>query len=296
MDPEDAEVLNRAGKAYQGLFRTLGEAVNEYSQLLRRPDPQRARERAESMARAWRESAELTRFEQLELMPTVAVDFYGALESSLIVLSSSDENATDLALSGDELATGLLRAGGDRTPVSGAELLDAAWFEKQTREGVPRTDRPDDWPRLPDRHSTKRDTPKSVVVGLGTELSETLDFLVGVSEEHLDPPGALTDHARRALEQAIRRSARIELKAERSAPQITVGDWNEGFSPLLGAIRSARRSMTLALSSHPERQKLAEPYDELYTRVFVMYRMLDGSTRQEAADELRARIEAASGP
>lgn len=287
MSADEVDPKFRPGLVHRQLF---AEALNEYAGVRARDAAGEAWEWLERLAEHWRRGAQLTGLEFLGdgFLPDDAMALLGALESSLTLIATHDPGRAELTLTADETLAGMILVGG-RLWAGWDRVLNDMWRHREHVAGRPDTDRPDDWPPMPEPAKRPRRS-KAATRELGEGLGET--FVAATQlYPRLDPDGRpLTGAERRAVVKEIRDVAAVDLRIYRASGLFSADDW-DGIAIQLAELLSIARSLVLALSDDAARRRLAMSLEHLREHVFMStHRITTGASWQEAAEALRAFV------
>lgn len=295
--PQDAgDNVMVTARLRAGLLEEFGRAVEAYSRMVTSDDYGEASEWSERLAERWRETAEVARLEQLgdELLPSEALQLFGALASSMILAGDDDERSHRLALGEQEFAERLVLAGSEGIWADWEELMRVVELERAQRFGSVSEIKPGA-PKRPPAHlptpGRRRRTARAneLLAELERRLLETRDFYY----ESLAPDGrALTAEERAATERHLQALAVCCREIDLDRYIWPTGEW-DAMQPLLAELRSMQYSLALAVSNDPRRRAKAASSDERKARAFVAAELVRGASREEAVGRLRAEIQEA---
>jgi hypothetical protein len=297
--PERRAEIIEDGAARNALVGDFTAVLGRYSQMILRDEDGEAWDCLETLAERWRDAGELRRLEQMGdgFLSDEAVQLFAALEDSLILLLSSDEQRRALRLEAEELVDRFVMAGSqglyDGIYDSWEEAIRPKLVEGELEFGRPVQPRRVEPPKRPSGsplaagRRKRRDRMREPMELLSNAMLETALFY-----KQLDPDGReLRGEDRAKARELLEAGAACDRRIDRDRYQFSQSSWDL-VSLNLAQFRAMRRSLVLALSDDPARRAKAMPAGELQSRVFVMNERLNGASYEEAWDRLQAAIAA----
>jgi hypothetical protein len=264
--------------AYMGMF-VLGRSVD-------------CAEQAEVLAERWRIPIERYQLEQVgdEFISDEGAQLYSALEASFILTLSGDPERRALRLDPDELMGRILGAGEGIWHEHWAEFRDSILTEIDRKAAGPVEMAPMA-ARRPDRVSRFNRNRNRAIDAWNARLGEAYTA-TAIFYKELAPDGReLSAEERAATEEHVETAATVDRELDLARELFSQQDWSQ-TRLMLAEFRSLRRSLTLALSSDPDRRSLALSLDEAGIRTFIMNQRVNGASHQDAIERLKLEMAA----
>jgi hypothetical protein len=220
-----------------------------------------------------------------DVLSDEGAQLYSALEDSLVLSRSADEERRALPLGAAELLSRMLSAG---EGIWGDDWDDT---REQMRTIIDRVaggpiDLPDGAVHRPSRLGLRLRPRRNQQLAQLLDLAGQTYTAVAVFYKELAPDGrALSDGEQVAARSQIEDAAATDRELDLARGGFPERDW-EPIRLMLGELRSLRRSLVLALSQDPERRALAITIPEAGVRTFVMNQRVSGASHEEAIARL----------
>jgi hypothetical protein len=290
-EPPPGEFIPDLG-ADQQVLAELGAffwaALNGYIESQTSGDAAQAWEWRERTAAEWRRTVELRHLEAYKngFWPEPAIELYGVLESSLVLLGCDHPEQHELGLSPPELFDRVVPFG-EAVFLGWHNLLNIWWREQEHVAGRQPSDRPSGWPDVP----TPPKRPRRTARGLADEwVAAFRDASLTFSDLYRDlAPNAqaVGEQDRAVLLDQIRATAALDRTLDLASANFSGDDWAT-LSLMAVPLRMLTRSAALALSADSDRRHLAMDYGEFQQYAFVTARRLQGRSIVDAWRDLAA--------